>query len=146
MDQRSVCMFLRKKLCSASAIYEQFVAFLESDAIPYTVMSKYLKETMWMACKNESPEMEGSYVIDQAILAAPEKRPFSLVRDLTKQTCISPFTIHWRLTNSMGFVVKHLRWTPRKLNEAQLAARIHISNELLRIIRSVEYHDWYRCA
>jgi hypothetical protein len=86
--------------------------------------------------------MEGSNAVDQAILAALEERPFSSVRDLAKRTCILLYTIHWRLTNSISFVVKHLRWIPRRLNEAQLAARVQISSELLRIIRSVEYYGW----
>jgi hypothetical protein len=40
----------------------------------------------------------------------------------------------------MGFVVKHLRWTAHKLNEAELAARADISNQLLKITRSIEHH------
>jgi hypothetical protein len=46
------------------------------------------------------------------------------VRELAKRTCIPPTTVYWRLTSSIGFVVKHLHWGPDKLNEAQLAARV----------------------
>jgi hypothetical protein len=48
----------------------------------------------------------------------------------------------WRLTNRIGFVVKHLRCVSDKLNGAKLAARVQISNELLMTIRSAEHQRW----
>jgi hypothetical protein len=71
-----------------------------------------------------------------------EKRLFSSVQDLARRTCILPSMVDQRLTNSMSFIVNHLRWILHKLNEAQSAARVQMSNELLRIVRSVQHQDW----
>jgi hypothetical protein len=135
-------MFLSRQLFSAPTIYEQLVAILGLNTITYYTMPKYLKETRWTAGKGENPEMDDLDVVDQIILAALEERPFLLMQELAKRTCVTFFTVHWRFTNSMGFVVKHLRWIPHKLNEAQLEARAHISNQLLKITRSIEHHGW----
>jgi hypothetical protein len=42
----------------------------------------------------------------------------------------------------IDFVVKHLREDPTKLNDAQLAARLHMSNELLRLVHLDEHENW----
>jgi hypothetical protein len=47
---------------------------------------------------------------DQAILAALEERPFSSVRELAGVTCLPCMTVHRRVNNSLGFILRHLRW------------------------------------
>jgi hypothetical protein len=66
--------------------------------------------------------METQDVVIQAILAAVEELPFLSVRELTKRIYIPPTIVYRKFTNSMGFVVKHLRCVPHKLNEVQLVA------------------------
>jgi hypothetical protein len=76
-------------------------------------------------------------VIAQAILKKLQELPSSSVRELAKRRCIPLTTFYRRLANSMRFVVKHLRLVLHKLNEAQLAAKVQMSNELLGILPSV---------
>jgi hypothetical protein len=113
-----------------------------ADAIADSHISKHLTETRSMGGKDEIPEMDGPDVVDQAILTELEERSFSLVRDLAKRTDIRRSMVPWWLTNSLGFVMKHLHWTVHRVNEGQLAARVQISDELLRITCSVEDHGW----
>jgi hypothetical protein len=82
-----------------------------------------------------------SDVVDQIILTALDENLFLPMRNLAKRTCI-PITLvlQW-LTNSIDFVVKHLRWISHKLNDAQLVARIQMLNELLRIVYLAEHQD-----
>jgi hypothetical protein len=43
---------------------------------------------------------------------------------------------------SLGFVVKHLRWVPNILTPTQKMERATLSTELLRQLRSIEHHGW----
>jgi hypothetical protein len=63
-------------------------------------------------------------IIDDAILDALDKQPFSSVKKLAKLTCIPTMTVYRHLRRSLGFVVKHLRWIPLTLTDTQKAQRI----------------------
>jgi hypothetical protein len=82
-------------------------------------------------------------VIDQAILGALEKQRFSSIRELAQLTCITAAPVHWHLTQSLGFVVKHLRWVPHRLTDTQKDERITLSNQSLRQLRSIKHHGWH---
>jgi hypothetical protein len=64
-------------------------------------------------------EESATIVIDQAILDALESYPFSSIRELAYLTCIPTTTVHWHLTQSVGFGVKHLRLAPHTLTPTQ---------------------------
>jgi hypothetical protein len=81
-------------------------------------------------------------VIDQIILDALEHYPFSYIRELARFTCIPITTVHRHLTQSLGFVVKHLRWISHTLTHTQKPERATLSIELLRQLRSIEQHSW----
>jgi hypothetical protein len=89
-----------------------------------------------------TPKYESLGVIDQAILAMLDNHLFSSVRNLAKRTCTLLPTVWRQLTRSIGFAVKHCRWVPYKLSDAQLTARAQMSNERLRIFRSAEHQGW----
>jgi MoxR-like ATPase len=57
--------------------------------------------------------------IDEAILSALEVQPFGSVRDIARFTRLARSTVHWHLTRSLGFLVRHLRWIPPLLTEEQ---------------------------
>jgi hypothetical protein len=42
----------------------------------------------------------------------------------------------------MDLILRHFRWVRHKLNDAQLAARVQVLNELLKMINSPELQDW----
>jgi hypothetical protein len=88
-------------------------------------------------------------VIDQAILDAINHYPFSSIWELARLTCIPTTTIHRHLTQSLGFVVKHIHWIPdtphgyskngvcHSLNWTVAPASIHRRPRL-----AVHYHPW----
>jgi hypothetical protein len=92
-------------------IHRQLVDVLETEIIAYSTVTRYLRESLWTARKTERTERETQDVVAQAILATLEELPFSSVRELSKRTCTSSTIVYRRLTNSMGFVLKHLRWS-----------------------------------
>jgi histone-lysine N-methyltransferase SETMAR len=56
--------------------------------------------------------------------------------------CISTAIVWRRLTRYLGLVVKHLRWVPHSLTEAQWQIRIDWSIELLRRLESAHANEW----
>jgi hypothetical protein len=87
----------------------------------------------------EEPE---TLVIDHAIPDAREHYPLSSMRELVRLTCIPTTTAHRRLTQSLGFMVKDLRWVPHTLMPPQETERATLSIEFLRQLRSIEHHGW----
>jgi hypothetical protein len=88
------------------------------------------------------PEEPATTVIDQAILDAFEQQPFPSIQELAGLTCISITTVHRHLTQSLGFVVKHLGWDRHSLTATQKMERVTLSIKLLRQLRSIEHHGW----
>jgi hypothetical protein len=83
---------------------------------------------------------------DQVILAALEDNPFASVRQLSRLTHLPLTTVYRRLTQSLGFVVRHLRWVPHALSDAQNGERVNLSRRLLRmrmleVQRDRAWHD-----
>jgi hypothetical protein len=104
---------------SAQDIHGELVAVLGSDAIGYSLVPKYRRETRIPPIPRDSPEKPPTTVPDDAILDALQQQPFSSVRELAKLTCIPRSTVHRHLTQTLGFVMKYLRWVPHSLTDAQ---------------------------
>jgi DNA-binding IclR family transcriptional regulator len=106
------------------------------------MVTNYLRQRHFPSTLREITDEPAATVIDNAILDALEKQPFSSIRELAQLTCIPRSTVHRHLTQSLGFVVKHLRWVPHSLTAAQKAQHITLSNELLRELRSNKHQGW----
>jgi hypothetical protein len=78
---------------------------------------------------------------DQAIAAAHEDSQFASVRRLSRLTHLPSTTVHHRLTHSLGFVARHLRWVPHALSDAQKDERVNLSRRLLRMRMLEVQHD-----
>jgi hypothetical protein len=93
---------------SAIAIHEQFVTVFGLNAIAYLTIMKYLREAKWASGKEKSIEPRSSKTVDSAILTVHEEQSFPSVREFAKRIYILPSTVHRRLNDSIGFVVKLL--------------------------------------
>jgi hypothetical protein len=142
MDQRSICVFLAIKGVSAQAIHSELVAMLGSDAIASSTATKYPRQWQFPAIPCQPSEESPTTIIDDAILDALNKQPFSSIQELAKFICILTTPIHRHLTRSLGFVVKHLHWVPHSLTETQKGQHVTISIELLHELRSVKHQGW----
>jgi histone-lysine N-methyltransferase SETMAR len=88
------------------------------------------------------PEIEGADAIDQAILQALDEAPFASLRQLAKRILIPMTTIRYHLVNRMGYKVKHSKWVPHSLSEAQKATRVTTSRSLLARLQSIRHQGW----
>jgi hypothetical protein len=83
MDQRSITIYLDLKRLSAHAIHENLIATLGIDAVVYSIITRYLRETRFFPSVNhiasgQIPEMSDD--ADEAILSALGETPFVSVR------------------------------------------------------------------
>jgi hypothetical protein len=142
MDQGAICLFLAMKQLSAKAIHSELVAVLGPDVIAYSTLTKYLRQHQFPSIPCEAPNEHPATVIDEAILNALDKPPFSSVRELAQLTCIPRSTVHRHLTQSLGFVVKHLRWIPHNLTATPQVQRVTLANELLLELCLIKDRGW----
>jgi hypothetical protein len=142
MAQRSICLFLALKGLLARAICDELTAVLVADAIACSIITKYLRQRQFTSILVSAPEEPAMIVIDQAILDALEQYPFSSIRELTRLIRIPTTTVYLHLTQSLGFMVKHLCWVSYTLTPTQKTECDTLSVEFLRQLRSVEHHGW----
>jgi hypothetical protein len=138
MDQGSICLFLVFKEFSGLAVSSELTLVLGADAIACSTVTKSRRQRQFtFIIVDCPPEKSATIVIDQAILDALDHCPFSSIRGLTRLTCIPTTTVHLHFTQSLGFVVKHLRWVPHTLTPIQKRERTTLSIELLRQLQSI---------
>jgi hypothetical protein len=65
------------------------------------------------------------------------------VRQLSRLTDLPSTTVYRRLTHSLGFVARHLRWVPHALSGVQKGDRINLSWRLLRILEVQRDRAWH---
>jgi histone-lysine N-methyltransferase SETMAR len=143
MDQRSICLFLALKGLPARAIHGEPGAVLGPDAVAYSTVTKSLWQRQLLCTLLEPPDEPVMAIIDDTILSALEKQPFSSIRELANLICIPATTVYRYLTHSLGFVVKHLHWVPHSLSATQKAQRITLANRLLFELRSIKSDGWH---
>jgi hypothetical protein len=80
----------------------------------------HLRASRWTIQTEERHSDPPPDVVDNAILEALDQTPFASIRKLAKATCIPRTTVWRRLTESLGFIVKHLHWVPHSLTDAQM--------------------------
>jgi hypothetical protein len=80
---------------------------------------------------------------DRAISAALEDSPFASVPQLFRLTHLPSTTVDRHLTQSLGFVARHLRWVPRPLSDAQKDERLSLSRRLLRMLEVQRDRAWH---
>jgi hypothetical protein len=112
------------------------------DSGRVSTVTNHLRQRHFPSTLRETADEPAATVIDNTILDALEKQPFSSIRELAQLTCIPRSTVHRHLTQSLGFVVKHLRWVSHGRTAAQKAQRVSLSKKLLRELRSIKHHGW----
>jgi hypothetical protein len=142
MDKTSICLLLALKGLSARAVHSKLTAILGADAIADSIVNKYLCHRQFSSILVDPPTPRNQR---QSVLIKQFLIPLSIIhsiRQLARFTCIPTTTVHRHLTQSLGFMVKHLRWVPHTLTPTQEMERATLSIELLRQLRSIERHGW----
>jgi histone-lysine N-methyltransferase SETMAR len=146
MDQRMIVAYLALKRLSARAIHEDLTATLGRDAMAYSTVARYLHDAHCSPLHQTTLSVDVPRSLDdsdQAILSALDENPFASVRQLSRLTHIPPTTVYRRLTQSLGFTARHLRWVPHALSQLQKAQRVELSRELLRTLRIQHDRAWH---
>jgi hypothetical protein len=146
MTQRPIVASLSLKGMSARETHDDIVATIGSDAVSYSSVTRYLRETRFPPSKPESHLADVQRDLDdldQAILAALEDSAFAAVRQLSQLIHLPSTTVCRRLTQSLGFVVCHLRWVPHALSDAKNGKRVNLSRRLLRMLEVQRDRAWH---
>jgi hypothetical protein len=142
MDQGSIFLYLNRNGLSAKVIHNELVQISGPDAMAYSTVTKTLRASHGTAQNEEWHSDPSDDVANRAILQALDQNPFTTVPKLAKATCIPTATVWRRLTRPLGFFVKHLRWVPHRSSDDQRKIRVDRSNELLRLLLSLQANDW----
>jgi hypothetical protein len=97
--------------CLLFEIHDGTAATLGPDAVSYSSVTRHLREARFLLSKPEPHPADVQIDLDDlalAILAALEDGPFVSVRHLSRVTYLPSTTVYRRLTQSLGFVARHL--------------------------------------
>jgi hypothetical protein len=142
MTQRPIVAYLLLKVMSAREIHDNIVATFASDALSCNSVTRYLREARFPPPKPEPDPSDLQRDLDdsdQVIVAALEDSPFTSVRRLFRLTHRPSTTVYCRLTQSLGFVARHLRWVPH----AEKGERVNLSRRLLRVLEVQRDRAWH---
>jgi hypothetical protein len=122
MEQRSIVLYLARNGLSPLAIHDDLVTTLgsdaDADAVSYSSVTCYFRHAVFPSSNPPTPLPESEAQFDDcnhAILLTRAEQPFASVRELSRFIHLPRTTIHRRLTKSLGFRVRHLRWVPHLL-------------------------------
>jgi hypothetical protein len=134
---------------SAREIHDDILATLGSDAVSYSSVTRCFREARFPPSKSESHPADVQSDLDdsdQAILSAFEDSPFASVRHLSRLTHLPSTTVCGCLTQSLGFVGRHLRWVPHALSDPQKGERVNLFRRLSRMFEVQRDRAWHDMA
>jgi hypothetical protein len=145
MDFNSIVVYLKAKGINAREIHSDLVATLGTKAPGYSTVRRWLREAQLDQFSGTAVDVtEDAEVdeIDEAILSVLEIQPFDSVRDIARLTRLADSTVHWHLTRSLRFLVRHLHWIPHGLTKQQKRIRVSNSEQLLAILQEEQRSSW----
>jgi hypothetical protein len=113
MDQQSIVLYPSSKGLSAGAIHDDPVATLGAEAVSYPSVTRYLCEAIFASSNPPDPLPPPDHQLndsDQTILLVLADQPFPSTRELSRLTYLLRTAVHRRLSQSLWFRVRHLRW------------------------------------
>jgi hypothetical protein len=113
--------------------------------VSHSTVTRWLRETRFtlntqglMFSESETHRDE----CNEAILSALQEYPFSSLRALSRLTHLSRTSVHRHLTQSLGYVIRHLHWVPHSLSADQKAKRVAMSGSLFHLLESLSPRSW----
>jgi hypothetical protein len=132
MAQQSIVLYLSRKGLSAVVIHDDPVADLGAEAVGYPSVTRYLREVIFTSSNPLNPLPPPEHQLDdsnQAIFLELADRRFASIRELSRSTHLPRATVHRRLTQSLRFRVRRLRWVPHFLSRCQKLDRMRLSQQ-----------------
>jgi hypothetical protein len=122
MDFNSIVLYFKAKGMKAREIHSELVSTLGTKVPACFTVTRWLREAkldqFFETAVHLTQDVEVDE-IDATISLALEVQPFGSVRDIAQLIRLARSTVHWHLTPSLGFLVRHLRWIPHLLTEEQ---------------------------
>jgi hypothetical protein len=112
----------------------------------YCTVVRYLHDARCSPSSQRTASVEMSGAVDdsdEAILSSLDEKPFASMHQLSRLTHIPPTTVYRRLTNSLEFTARYLRWVPHARSHAQKTPRVELSRQLLRTLRIQCDRAWH---
>jgi hypothetical protein len=140
MDHRFIVLSLARKGLAAMEIYGDLVVTLGLDAKGESSVTRFLHEAKFpspnppITFSEENPSLHDS---NKAILLALTEQPFASVRHLSRLTHPPRSTVYRRLTQSLEFHVRHLRWVESAgLTTFQKSDQLELSRQLVSMLET----------
>jgi hypothetical protein len=111
MDFNSIVLYLKAKGMNAREIHSYLVATFGTKVSGYSTVTRWLREAQLDQFSETAVEFTEDAEVDEMdedILSALEFQPFGSVGDIARLTRLVRSTVHWHLTRSLGFLVRHL--------------------------------------
>jgi hypothetical protein len=119
MDQRSTCLFLALTGFSARVISNKFTTVLDADAIASPTVAMCLCQRQFTSIFTDLPRNQRQSLLIKQFLMPLSSIHSLLFREVARLICVPTTAVHRHLTQSLGFVAKHLRWVPHTLTPTQ---------------------------
>ena len=126
-----------KKKKTPSQIHQILINEYGQDAMPLSTISYTIRKQKWAGRKEECPkkiEHHPDFTKDQKIERSLNRNPTFSIRQISSDTGIASSTVHWILTNRMGYKNKSLNKIPHELTNEMKKQRVSCSIELLKIL------------
>jgi hypothetical protein len=97
MGQQSIILYLSRKGLSAVAIHDDFVAILDTEAVSYQSVTRYLREAIFASSNPPDPLPLPEHQLDdsdQAILLTLADQSFAPIHELSRLTHVPRTTVH----------------------------------------------------
>jgi hypothetical protein len=146
MDQRLFVLYLARKSPSAMEIYNDLVVSLGFDAKDDSSVTRFLHEAEFPSPNPRAPFSENDPSLDdsnEAILLAPTEHWFASVRQLSRLMHLPRSTACKRLTQSLRFHVRHLRWAAHLLTPTQKSDPVELSRQLFSMLEIQQVRCWH---
>jgi hypothetical protein len=146
MAQSPIVAHLSPEGMSAREVHDDIAATLGPDVVSYSSVTRHLREARFPPSRLKPHPADVQRYLDdsdQDILAAFEDSPFASVRQLSRLIHLPSTTVYRPLTQSLGFVARHLRWVPRALSDAPKGERVNLSRLLLRMLEVQRDRAWH---
>jgi hypothetical protein len=145
MDLELITLDLNNKHLSAVAIHAEINSVLGECTIGYSTITRYLRKQSFANASHLAPEesdLGAVNTIDNAILQTLDEQPFVSLRQIAKRKLIPMSRVRYRLVNKMTYKLKHCKWVPHRLSEAQKQTRAATSKRLMDLLDSVQHQGW----
>jgi hypothetical protein len=145
IDLHSIIAFFHKAEWTELAITHEINRVLGENTIIDSLVGKYVREFICGPNDKDSfivPQIVGDFTLDDRIASVLAEAPFLSLRQVAKRVMMSKSSVYHHLTSGMRWRLKHPRWIPHRLTDAEKATQFQRAQDLLVVLQSVQHQSW----